>query len=479
MSDLGNFLHLTIFVHLVYLFFYDIAVLNHNMEVSLIMFASISQAISDHPEFFAMLTIPFVTAFVTWIHVWMALKMLFYPIKFWGIKIPNFPFGFQGIGWQGIVPRKAGKISGVIVDQTLSKLGSLDEFFKAMEPEEMADYITQTIDGNLDALIDEMMNESSGMLWSNTPYAIKRRIYEHAHKELPGIMRDMVVSLTHNVEELVDMREMIVRTMENDRRLMVNMFLKVGQKEIDFIWHISALIGFGFGIIQMFIYVWVPQHWTVPFFAAIWGFLTNWIAIWMVFNPVHPRPIKYLRLFKRIKGFPFIVPVLPKVDTHQWQGGFMKRQEEVSEVFASIVVEDLVTLENIMNEMMFGKYASKTRELMKGHLYSVLQSPVVRTTLRMGLGRREYGQFKNTIIDKSINATMEPIRDPELNRSRAAKIFYLFCDRLKALTPDEFQNLLRPAFREDETTLILLGGLTGFIAGWLHLIVVFIPAAGG
>ena len=85
-------------------------------------------------------------------------------------------------------------------------------------------------------------------------------------------------------------------------------------------------------------------------------------------------------------------------------------------------------------------------------------------------------QLKNTIIDKSIVATMVPLRDPELNESRASKIFGLFRDRIRALSPDEFQNLLRPAFREDEMTLIVLGGLTGFLAGWLHLVLVFFPA---
>ena len=156
----------------------------------------------------------------------------------------------------------------------------------------------------------------------------------------------------------------------------------------------------------------------------------------------------------------------------------MKRQAEVSDVFAEIVVKELVTLENIMNEMMYGERASKTRELMKAHLYDVLESPVVSTTLRVGLGRREFGHLKNTIIDKSITATMIPIRDPSLNESRASKIFGLFRDRLNALSSHEFQNLLRPAFREDETTLIILGGLTGFLAGWLHLVLVFFPIGG-
>lgn len=340
----------------------------------------------------------------------------------------------------------------------------------------MAAFITETVDENLELLIDEIMLEHSPALWSNLPYALKRRVYAQAHKELPNIMQSLVTDLTYHVEDLVDMRKMIVKKMESDRRLMVNMFLRVGQKEIDFIWHISAFIGLVFGIIQMFIFLVLPQHWTVPFFAAIWGFLTNWIAIWMVFNPVEPRYISYLKVCTVQKSFPFIKPQMPHIAKYRLQGGFMKRQEEVSEVFAEIVVKDLVTLENIMNEMMYGDRAVQTRDLMKSHVYQVLESPVISTTLRVGLGRREYGQLKNTIIDKSIVATMVPLRDPELNESRASKIFGLFRDRIRALTPNEFQNLLRPAFREDEMTLIVLGGLTGFLAGWLHLVLVFFPS---
>lgn len=435
------------------------------------MFTSIWQALAEHPEFIAMLTIPPVTAFVTWAHVWMALEMLFHPIKFWGIAINGMPFGLKGLGWQGIVPAKAGKISGVIVDQTLSKLGKLDEFFQAMEPEEMAEFITSTVDKNLEQLIDDIMFERHQGLWNTMPYAIRRRVYAHAHKELATVMKSLVLDLTHNVENLVDMRQMIVRKMESDRKLMVDMFLRVGKKEINFIWKISALIGFGFGIIQMGIFYFVPQHWTVPFFAAIWGALTNWIAIWMVFNPVEPRCIPFIRVFCRDEQG--VHWMSPHIHRYFWQGGFMKRQDEVSSVFAKIVVNELVTLENIMHEMMYGTKADETRTLMKKHLYDLLESPVVATTLKMGMTSRELDEFKDTIIDKSIDATMVPIRSPELNISRASKIFGLFESRIRALSPKEFQNLLRPAFKEDEMTLVVLGAITGLLAGWLHLVVVF------
>ncbi len=427
--------------------------------------------ISD-PALWAVLTIPPVTAFVTWAHVGMALAMLFYPIQFWGLRIRGLPMDLQGLGWQGIVPAKAGKISGVIVDQTLSKLGSLDEFFQAMNPEELAELITKTVDNNLENLIDEIMMERTATLWNNTPYAIKRRIYTHAHSQMPTIMKALVLDLTQNVETLVDMRRMIVAKMESDRRLMVNMFLRVGKKEIKFIWKVSAVIGFLFGLVQMVLFYLIPEHWTVPFFATIWGALTNWIAIWMVFNPVEPVKIRLPKLFCFKDNFPFIRPIVPCIGDYYWQGGFMKRQAEVSAVFADIVVSELVTLENIMHEMMYGFNAAKTRTMMKSHLYELLEAPVVAGALKM-VDQTALNQFKDTILDKSIDATMIPISDPKLNQSRADKIYGLFKERLLALTPNEFQNLLRPAFKEDEMTLVILGGITGFLAGWLHLVLVF------
>jgi uncharacterized membrane protein YheB (UPF0754 family) len=429
------------------------------------------QAFVNRPDFWAVLSIIPVTAFVTWAHVWMALKMVFYPINFWGFHLGPLP-----VGWQGIVPRKAGRISGIITDNTLSKLGSIREFLQAMDPDDMARIIGEQVGFELEHLIDEVMMDRNAVLWENLPFAIKRRIYAQAQKQMPTILRELVTELTMNVESLVDMREMVVSQMEGDRRLMVRMFLKVGQKEINFIWHISALIGMFFGIFQMIVWFVVPWHWTVPFWAAIWGFLTNWIAIWMVFNPLYPHPVKYPQFFARTanRKFPWIKPVIPRIGTYNIQGAFMKRQEEVSDVFASVVTEDLITLKSIMTEMMYGGRKDKTRRIVKRHINEIMETPLVRTSLQLSLGPKEYAKLKTDLIDRSIEITMVPVCDPAFNASRAQKIYQMFRDRIRELTPREFQNLLRPAFQEDEWILILLGGVTGFIAGLIHLFVAFL-----
>ena len=429
------------------------------------------QTFVNRPDFWAVLSIIPVTAFVTWAHVWMALKMVFYPINFWGFHLGPLP-----VGWQGIVPRKAGRISGIITDNTLSKLGSIREFLQAMDPDDMARIIGEQVGFELEHLIDEVMMDRNAVLWENLPFAIKRRIYAQAQKQMPAILRELVTELTMNVESLVDMREMVVSQMEGDRRLMVRMFLKVGQKEINFIWHISALIGMFFGIFQMIVWFVVPWHWTVPFWAAIWGFLTNWIAIWMVFNPLYPHPVKYPQFFARTtnRKLPWIKPVIPRIGTYNIQGAFMKRQDEVSDVFASVVTEDLITLKSIMTEMMYGGRKDKTRRIIKRHINEIMETPLVRTSLQLSLGPKEYAKLKTDLIDRSIEITMVPVCDPAFNASRAQKIYQMFRDRIRELTPKEFQNLLRPAFQEDEWILILLGGVTGFVAGLIHLFVAFL-----
>ena len=143
--------------------------------------------------------------------------------------------------------------------------------------------------------------------------------------------------------------------------MMVRMFLRVGQKEINFIWHISAAIGLFFGIIQMGVWLVVPWHWTLVFWAALWGLLTNWLAIWMVFNPIEP---------KQFMGMTF-------------HGAFMRRQAEVTEVFAHISTRELFTIKQIMTEMMFGPKADKTRKVIKRHVGKMLDSPIVRTAIQM------------------------------------------------------------------------------------------------
>ena len=48
---------------------------------------------------------------------------------------------------------------------------------------------------------------------------------------------------------------------------------------------------------------------------------------------------------------------------------------------------------------------------------------------------------------------------------RASLLETLLNERMASLPPEEFQDLLRPCFQEDEWKLILMGGVLGLLAG--------------
>ena len=82
-------------------------------------------------------SIPFTSGFIGWFTNMVALKMTFYPIKFWGIP----PF----LGWQGIIPRKSYKMAGKAVDMLTSKLVKVEEIFDRVEPKQMASEMSPAV----------------------------------------------------------------------------------------------------------------------------------------------------------------------------------------------------------------------------------------------------------------------------------------------------------------------------------------------
>ena len=82
-------------------------------------------------------SIPFVAGLVGWATNWVAIKLTFQPIEFVGIR----PF----LGWQGIIPSKAGKMAAIFAESTMFRLGTLGEIFRHMDPDKMADHVTGVI----------------------------------------------------------------------------------------------------------------------------------------------------------------------------------------------------------------------------------------------------------------------------------------------------------------------------------------------
>ena len=206
-------------------------------------------------EFWQYLSIPVIAALIGWTTNWLAIKMTFYPLEFIG-KPPL-------LGWQGIIPSKARKMAAISVDATISKIGTVREIFQQIDPKVLATHIVHSVEPRIEEYVDEVMTECNAVLWENLPLAVRKRVYARARRAIPAVMDNVVDDISHNLENLVDMKHMIVERMRSDKALMVQLFQEVGEPEFRFVTNSGFYFGFLFGLIQVPIFIFVPSNWVL------------------------------------------------------------------------------------------------------------------------------------------------------------------------------------------------------------------------
>lgn len=390
---------------------------------------------SAHPDFWAVISIPLVAAIVTWVHVWMAMQLLFWPLEFMG-KPP-------WLGWQGIVPRKARKMARIVARNSLTQLGSAKEFFSELGPRAIAEHAALAMMARADDFTDEIMRGENPVLWENLPLFIRRQIHAHVKRSIPGIMDSLLSQVHAQIDELVDIDALIVKLLETDKALLVRMFKEVGRKEIAFVVHVSFWIGLLCGGIQMVLWCYFPWGWSLPLFAAVLGLATNWLALNLVFRPLHPIQVGPWRI----------------------QGLFLKRQDAVVDRYAHLATTEILTIKHFSEEIFAGSGAAKSLLLVKKAVAPLLDDVLLKTAAQFSMGLFGYAQLRSAVATQVAQAIIVPLSEPAFNEERARQLEAILARRMKALDAADFQALLRPAFQEDEWVFLVLGAVTGLLAG--------------
>jgi uncharacterized membrane protein YheB (UPF0754 family) len=189
-------------------------------------------------------TIPFISAFIHWLTIWMALKLLFHPRQ---------PKKILGFTLQGIFPKKQRQIAvslGRIVGQELLSFDDIEQ--KITDPENVR-RILPLVEQHIDDFLRNKLKESMPMIamfiGDKTINQLKTVFMKELEELFPVIMRNYV----HNLREDLDLEKIVVEKIagfSNDRlESMLNEFLT---KEFRFVEVIGAALGFLIGLLQIF-----------------------------------------------------------------------------------------------------------------------------------------------------------------------------------------------------------------------------------
>ncbi len=402
-----------------------------------------SSEIPSDFSFWLILTIPFIAAFVGWGTNILAIKMTFYPLEFKGIG---------PIGWQGIIPSKAPKIAGKAVDLLTTRLLDIETLFAQIDPKQVAVEMTPELKPLSKKIIDSAMKENMPMVWTITPDMAKNAIYDDAAHQFPKVIEEMMRDLKANIKEIFDVREMCVEAFRNDKELLNLIFLKCGAEEFKFIERSGLYFGFIFGLIQMAIWFFFPKWWILPLGGLLVGYATNWLALKLIFRPHHPRGIGRFKL----------------------QGMFIKRQKEVSVEYANIISHKILTVEAMFGFILRGGPSDFLMKLTTDNVRKGIDKAagLNRTFIKMTAGTKKYEEIREKATSKFVMALPGSIHHIFRYTEEAIALEENLREKMSNLSPEDYEATLRPAFQEDELTLILVGAALGAIAGFLQMMLI-------
>jgi len=408
-------------------------------------------------------SIPIVALFFTWFHIWLAIQMMFRPLKFFGVW--QYRDTGMGIGWQGVVPRKSHKMARTAYACARPYLLGPRDWLTRVDANVLMTKIRPHILGIVRSSLDDVVGRHFPDVNRQLPPAVQQELVLAAVEKVEEGFADLWSKFTELLCDEgigIDNDGMVVTVFTENVSLLNSFFLKLGDREFRFIERCGAALGFCCGLLQLSAF----NHLTeagrqilLPMTGFVLGIFTNWLAILVCFKPVKPWPVY-------ICGW----------HAYDIQGLFLKRQKDVAILYSRMLCDHFFDFHKVV------AYLRTRPELWKElkQAYQQHNSKVMDKTLgRAGscfvpfvVGKRQF-----RVVEQDLQATLvKNLSMAEEMHTIAGKFIQVASDifrtnalQMQKMPPDEFENLLHPVFKEDEWILILLGGILGAIVGFAQV----------
>ncbi|ONI78804.1 hypothetical protein ALI144C_28940 [Actinosynnema sp. ALI-1.44] len=390
-------------------------------------------------------SMPVIAALIGYVTKVVAIRMMFRPIEFRGIR----PF----FGWQGIVPRKAARMAAIACDTMTDRLITAGEVVRRLDPDRIAKELERPLLEAVEEITREIAEEYQPALWESLPQQVQDLIVRRVQAEAPKVIRGILATIQSDVDSVFDLKGMVVQNLVKDKELLNRIFLQAGRREFQFIARSGIVFGFVIGLVQMFAWATLKSPWIMPVFGGLTGWFTDWLALKMIFSPREPK--RYFGLFT-------------------WQGLFLKRRKEVAADYGALIAKEIITPDNVLQAVLRGPLADRLFVVVERHITRSLdrQTRLARPLVALTVGSRRYQELKHSVAEKVMRRMPDTLAFIEDYAEEAMDIRNTLVQKMQELTAEEFEELIRPAFKQDEWMLITVGAVLGFAVGELQVFLV-------
>ncbi|RZS43480.1 uncharacterized membrane protein YheB (UPF0754 family) [Herbihabitans rhizosphaerae] len=394
------------------------------------------------------LSMPVMAAVIGYVTKLLAVQMMFKPLEFKGIP----PY----LGWQGMLPRRAPKMASIAYDMITNNLVDLQEVMGRIDPDDLAREMRGPMNDTIAELAESLLVEYQPGLWETLPDQAKRLLIRRAQAEAPRVLRQLAEEIRKDIHSVVDVRHMVVSNLSRDKDLVNRLIKDIATPEIKFLVRSGIYFGSIIGLVQMCVWALTHNALVMPIFGFATGWITDYVALNMLFVPNEPRRFLGLKV----------------------HGLFLRRQHEVASVYGELIAKEILTPRNLFEGMLTGPKSDRLIALVQKEVQRTIdrQAGIAKPLVVLAVGGRRYREMKQAAVTKVIETAPDAAESMFEYTEKALDIKSTIREKMRELTPTQFIQILRPAFKEDEKTAIAVGAILGGLVGELQaFLVVHLP----
>ena len=192
------------------------------------------------------------------------------------------------------------------------------------------------------------------------------------------------------------------------------------------------------------------RTWAIPFIGAFIGWITNWIAIKMLF---HPRnPVKVL-------GVTF-------------HGIFPKNKKRIAEKLGIIVQRDLINFGDIKDRFQEADAVRNFRDEIAAKVDDAIRERIEKSPILDAIVPEQLILAVHKIIVDEIEKNLPNVIGNSIEKiEERLDIQELVRRKVEAFSDAKLENLLMDITSKEFTFIELIGGVLGFIIGIVQLLI--------
>ncbi len=320
-----------------------------------------------------------------------------------------------------------------ILDTRFQSPRLLLEFY---QQEILLQHIIQTLDAQLDELLDTWMVEYYPLAWEILPARLKQEIYTHLHKQLPFLLEEIIEDLIEKIDSWVNLEVWIGEQLRQSPKKMKTL------KNILGITH-------HWGFDQKILFYTVPlsllvslTHYHSPFFSSL--------VLSIAMMTLAICGLRWLYAFWPCDGF------------YLQRGHLFQQKTKIHASLSAWIAEQWVSPAQLMSAIFFGHTPSVARHLINRHIARLFDHSFLKSILQLSLGTKGYLQFKNQMTEHIIELLPTALQQTEFALERTNRLKEALNDSLAQQSASQWMQWIIPLWRFEWRYFLIAMSITTF-----------------